>query len=78
LLVTLLAQGHQVALVGTDVDQLMRLEKAGNGRVLVILRASQLDREIEITPVIEPKAHDRVGDRRHHPMNQKQVERSQL
>src|SRR5215472_16408500 len=46
LLVAHLAQGHQVALIGSDVYQLVRLEKARERRVLIILRPSQLDREI--------------------------------
>src|SRR6516162_3169380 len=78
LLVADLAQRHQITLIGSDIHQLVSLEESGNGRILVILRPSQLDREIEIAPVLETEAHNRVGNRRSHPINQKQIERSQF
>jgi hypothetical protein len=75
LLVTDLAQGHQVTLIGSDVDQLVRLEKARDCRVLVILRPSQLDGKIEIAPIFETKAHNRVRDRGP-PSNKQETDRA--
>jgi hypothetical protein len=57
------ADAEQIPLVGHGVEQLVMVEKPGEGRVAGAFRTPRLDRESEMASVAEAECQENVRDR---------------
>jgi hypothetical protein len=72
------AKADDVALVGHHVDDLVLLEEAPDGRVLLSVLLARLDGDGERRAAVELPAQDGMGDHRGAPVDHEEVEPAEL